>query len=92
MNTVISQALATGLPVISTRHSGIPDQVIEGKCGFLVDEGDYEALADKILFMMDHPEIWPQMGHFGRDHILKAYNQDNLIDKQISLYERVLNA
>ncbi|MDD5589693.1 MAG: glycosyltransferase [Candidatus Portnoybacteria bacterium] len=92
MNTIISQALATGLPVISTRHSGIPDQVIEGKCGFLVEEGDFEALADKIIYLMDHPELWPGMGRFGREHILKKYNQKDLIDKQISLYERVLNA
>ena len=66
MNTIISQALATGLPVITTRHSGLPDQVIDGKNGFLVDEGDFTSLAERIIYFMDHPgnlapneRLWP---------------------------------
>ncbi len=89
MNTIISQALATGMPVIATRHSGLPDQIIDGRNGFLVDEGDYEALAERILYFMEHGEIWPQFGSFGRLHVQDNYGADRLIDSQIQYYEEM---
>jgi len=45
---MVSDALALGLPVIATRHGGLPEQVIDGENGFVVDEGDYQALAERI--------------------------------------------
>lgn len=92
MNVIISQALATGLPVITTRHSGLPEQVQDGKSGFLVKEGDYEELASKIIFLIEHPELWIEMGKNGRGHILKNYNLDTIIDRQVSIYFDILNS
>lgn len=91
MTTSAIQALATGLPVIATRHSGFPDQIKEGKNGFLVAEGDYEALAEKILYMMDHPELWPQFGRFGRAYMMEHYDSSPLIEKQIAYYRNILS-
>jgi len=91
MTTAVAQALATGLPVITTRHSGLPDQVKDGKNGFLVDEGDYEALAEKILYYMDHPEAWGEFGRWGKDHVFKTYDSGELIDKQVDLYNKLIN-
>jgi len=69
----------------------MPDQGKDGKNGFLVEEGDYKELAEKILYYMNHPEIWPSFGKFGREHIMKNYNSKILIKKQIDLYYDVLN-
>lgn len=91
MTTSAIQALATGLSVIATRHSGFSDQIKDGKNGFLVDEGDYQALAEKILYMMDHPELWPQFGRFGREYMAAHYDSRPLIDKQISYYQKILS-
>jgi colanic acid/amylovoran biosynthesis glycosyltransferase len=90
MNTIITQALATGLPVITTYHSGLNDQVKEGKNGFLVKEGDYKALAQKILYFMDHPELWGDLSKFGRRHVESHYDSRELIDRQIENYHNVL--
>jgi colanic acid/amylovoran biosynthesis glycosyltransferase len=92
MNLVISQALATGLPVITTMHSGLPEQIIDGKNGYLVAEGDYEALAEKIIFFMDHSEKWPQFSSFGRKHVEINYNSNTLINMQIEYYKKVINS
>jgi glycosyltransferase involved in cell wall biosynthesis len=46
--TSIQEAIACGMVVISTRHAGIPEIVMEGQTGFLVDEGDEEAFAAMI--------------------------------------------
>ena len=91
MNVVISQALATGLPVITTRHSGLPEQVKDGLNGFLVNEGDYRALAERILYMIDHPELWGGFGRFGRRHVEKNYNSKILILRQIEIYKGLLD-
>lgn len=91
MTTSVIQALATGLPAIATRHSGFSDQIKEGKNGFLVEEGDWQALAEKILYLMDHPELWPEFGRFGRAHVLEHYDSEKLINKQIDFYYKILS-
>lgn len=91
MTTATMQALATGLPTIATRHSAFPDQIKEGKNGFLVNEGDYKALANKILYYIDHPEIWPGMSRFGREHVKKNYDCEALINKQINYYKDLIS-
>ena len=83
------QALATGLAVIATRHSAFPDQVIEGKNGYLVDEGDYRALAEKILLFMEQPQEWGRMSDYAREHVKKTYDSTVLIEKQIALYREL---
>jgi len=90
MNTVISQAEATGLPVIATKHSGFPEQVIENWNGFLVPEGDPEAIAAKIIYLVENPERWPELGRNARQHVLLNYDNKSLIDKQIDLYRRLI--
>ncbi|SRR6266446_7454304 len=92
MNTIISEALATGLPVITTRHSGLPEQVIDGKNGKVVPEGDFEALAKGIVFLVEHPEIWPELGRYGRAHAAEHYNSKTLIERQIGYYRTLASA
>lgn len=92
MNTVVTQALATGLPVITTRHSGLPEQVIDGENGFLVDEGDYQALAARIATVAADPTQLERMGERGRRHVETHYNANVLIDRQIAAYEQVVRA
>jgi glycosyltransferase involved in cell wall biosynthesis len=45
----IQEAMAHALPVISTRHAGIPEAVVEGETGLLIDEGDVDGMADAML-------------------------------------------
>lgn len=90
MNVLISEAMASGLPVITTRHSGLPEQVQDGVNGFLVPEGDYKALAEAIIKMIQHPELWSEFGRNGRKNVEENYNADILLDKQVQLYEELL--
>jgi glycosyltransferase involved in cell wall biosynthesis len=52
---VVSEALAQGLPVITTRNAGAADLVTEGRSGFVVPAGDIEALARAMQWCLDHP-------------------------------------
>jgi colanic acid/amylovoran biosynthesis glycosyltransferase len=86
----LMEALAMGLPVVATRHSGIPEVVEDGVSGILVPERDVEALAGAIAQMADHPERWPDFGRAGRDRILKQHDIDTLNDSLVSHYHRLL--
>jgi len=87
---VLMEAQACGLPVISTYHSGIPEVVEDGKSGFLVQEKDICAIAEKITYLIEHPDIWIEMGKAGREHINKYYNIKVLNKSLVKIYENCL--
>ncbi len=70
----IMEAMACGMPVISTRHSGIPELVEDGASGFLVPERDVEALAEKLRFLIERPELRRAFGARGRRIVEQQYN------------------
>ncbi len=86
---VLMEAMAMSLPVVSTQHSGIPELVEDGVSGFLVPERDWEALAEKINYLIQHPDIWVQMGKEGRLQVEKFYNIDLLNDRLIEIYQQL---
>jgi len=88
---VLQEAQAAGLPVVSTLHNGIPDGVINSKSGFLVPERDIDALAEKLEYLIKHPEVWPKMGQAGRKFVEKNYNINTLNNKLVEIYQKLLN-
>lgn len=87
----LKEAMATGLPVVSTRHSGIPELVEDGVSGLLVPERDAEALTDRLGYLLDHPERWADMGRAGRARIEAEYDIHELNRRLIELYREVLS-
>lgn len=76
----ILEASASGLPVVSTKHGGINEAVIDGISGYLVDEYDIPAMAAKMLKIASSTsEELEIMGKAGRNHIYVNYN----VDKQM---------
>jgi colanic acid/amylovoran biosynthesis glycosyltransferase len=61
----ILEAMGNGLPVVSTRHAGIPEAVIEGETGYLVAEGDSVEMADRILELAGDAGLRRKMGAAG---------------------------
>lgn len=88
---VIQEAQASGLPVISTLHNGIPEGILDGKSGFLVPERDVDALAEKLIYLIEHPEIWPEMGRAGRAYVEANYDINKLNDRLVEIYREFLD-
>jgi colanic acid/amylovoran biosynthesis glycosyltransferase len=63
--TVIMEAMATGLPVVSTNIGGIPEMVIENETGFLVSPGDTTAMANAIEKVINDNSLAARLGHSG---------------------------
>lgn len=57
----LKEAMAMGIPVVSTYHSGIPELIQDGISGFLAPESNSKILAEKIEFLIKHPEIWQKI-------------------------------
>jgi colanic acid/amylovoran biosynthesis glycosyltransferase len=89
VNTVVSQALACGVLVVTTRHSGLPEQVLDGVNGFVVEEGDWKGLAERLVYLAAHPELLPRMSRAGRSHVERNYNAAMLVERQIAAYQEV---
>jgi len=68
LSVVNLEAQAAGLPVVTTRHGGIPDAVTPASA-VMVEENDQEALIDALAALVDAPERWPAMGTAGRRHV-----------------------
>ncbi len=86
---VLKEAMATGMPVIGTRHGGIPELVEDGVSGFLVPERDTEALADRLLYLVTNPQVWPAMGEVGRAFVARHYDLNGLNDRLVEIYRDV---
>lgn len=69
----ILEAMAAGLPVISTSHSGISDVVKDGETGFLVNEGAVNLMAKKLEQTLGNTELRKNMGTKGREIIKSKY-------------------
>lgn len=75
----IMEAGASGVPVVATRHAGIPDAVIHGKTGYLVDERDVKSMAKYMDELLADYDTASQMGNNARDHIMKNFSQKDSI-------------
>ena len=76
----ILEAGAAGLPVVSTRHAGIMDAVVHSESGFLVDEGDIDAMSEYMHRLLVDNDLAARMGKRGREHIAANFSMDRSID------------
>jgi glycosyltransferase involved in cell wall biosynthesis len=83
---VVVEAAASGLPVVATRHSGIPEAVEDGKTGFLVAEGDSGALAAALAAAL---RAGPEMGRAARALAEERFDRVVLSARLERLYDGV---
>jgi colanic acid/amylovoran biosynthesis glycosyltransferase len=84
--TVLLEAQATGLPVVSTYHAGIPEIVGDGTTGHLVPERDVDALADAIEMIITDEDRSREMGQRGRDRIESTHAIEVVSRDLVDLY------
>jgi glycosyltransferase involved in cell wall biosynthesis len=84
------QAMACGLPVITTTNTGAADAVRDGRGGFIIPIRDVAALKEKILYLYEHPEIRQAMGAAARERVQTGFTWTDYGDLIMEHYRRVL--
>jgi len=84
---VLKEAMACGLPVVSTASGGIPELVDES-CGFLVPPRDAGAIAEALRLLGGQPELRHQMGLAGRERIVREFNLNRSTAMRAELFFR----
>ncbi len=87
----LMQALAVGLPVVSTSFGSIPDVVIHGETGLLAVPRDASSLAAQITRALEDDGLRQRLGANGRRLIETHYSLDMMLDRLESVYQRVLH-
>jgi colanic acid/amylovoran biosynthesis glycosyltransferase len=85
MGLTFVEASARGLPIVSTRHNGIPDVVLDGRTGYLVPEGDVDAMAQRIIELAENSSLWSTMGRAGRAHVEEGFSLDRQVARTVEV-------
>ncbi|HHS83304.1 MAG TPA: colanic acid biosynthesis glycosyltransferase WcaL, partial [Gammaproteobacteria bacterium] len=86
---VVKEAMAMGIPVVGTLHSGIPELVENGVSGYLAPERDSQMLAECLAKLIDQSDRWPEIGKAGRQKVELEFDMNKLNDKLVELYRSV---
>ena len=90
MAMVLAQAMASGLPVVATPNTGAGELITDGVEGFLVPARDPAAAAEKIEWLMLHPEERLAMGQRARERVCRGYSWSDYGDRAVANYEKIL--
>jgi colanic acid/amylovoran biosynthesis glycosyltransferase len=88
---VLMEAMGCGLPVVATKHSGIPELVVDGESGLLVEERNAEELANRIERLMLEPDLARALAAAGRRRVAEHFDaeqQDRALFAMIELLLR----
>lgn len=88
---VIMEGMAMGLPVVSTFHSGIPELVVDGVTGYLVEERNVEELVDRLEKLVVEPALWVEMGRAGRQAVEERFDIDRLNDRLEAVLQELVD-
>ena len=87
---VLVEASAFGVPVVSVRVGGIPEIVQDQKTGFLLDEGDIEGMAEKVILLAKNPELREQFGREAYRFASQKFDLNSQIKKLEEFYDQLI--
>ena len=84
--------MSTGLPVLGSRVSAIPEVVLEGETGLLVPPGDPAALAEGMERLIMEPALRESLQAAGPGMVRERFSLDRMVNETLAIYEELLNA
>jgi colanic acid/amylovoran biosynthesis glycosyltransferase len=86
---VVVEGAASGIPVVATRHSGIPEAVEDGETGFLLREGDRAGLAARITTLLESADLRREMGFAARALAVERFDRARQAERLEAIYDEV---
>lgn len=85
---VFLEAMAFGKPVIGGNYGGTPDIIVDGETGFLVEYGDVDALADRLIRLLQDEKLRKRMGEAARRHVEENYTFEHFRKRLLELFTK----
>ncbi|MBK9125766.1 MAG: glycosyltransferase [Chloroflexi bacterium] len=89
---VLADMAATGIPIVSSDHSDIPELIKDGQTGLLAAEGDIDSIVEKLTWIVEHPSRWEGMTQKGRKHIESEFDRVTQAMRLESIYDEIISA
>jgi glycosyltransferase involved in cell wall biosynthesis len=83
---MIAEAMSFSKPVVANRVGGIPELVDNGETGFLVNRGDVQQAAERVLSLLDDEELRRRLGHAGRQKTEARFNLQTNVAELLKVY------
>jgi glycosyltransferase involved in cell wall biosynthesis len=74
MPLAMMEAMACGLPIVGTRVGGVPDLILHGESGYLVDRADINAISSAVRGLLQEPELRERMGAVSRERAVRQFS------------------
>ena len=87
---VLLEAMLAGLPVVATRVSAVPETVVDGETGLLVEAGDHAGLAAHLEALLTDEAQAAALGEAGRRRALTEFSVARMADRTVALYDEVV--
>lgn len=87
----ITEYMILKKPVIASNGGGTPELIIDNITGYLIEPDDSNALASKILFLINHPKVAKEMGKRGKERILTEFNLEKMINNYEKLFYEMID-
>ena len=88
--TTILEALSCGLPVVATAVDGIPEQIEDGRCGYLVPPGDADAMAERVVQILSSDALRISLSLSAADRVAQFYTMERQVQTYLEWYEEIL--
>lgn len=83
----VLEASAAGIPVVSTRHAGIPDVIMHNQTGLLCEEHDVDEMSANILLLLENTDLAKKLGRAGKENIQSHFSLERHIQKLQDILE-----
>jgi glycosyltransferase involved in cell wall biosynthesis len=88
---VVLEAMAAGLPVISTQEGAIPEIVDDGVNGFIVEKNNHKDLAAKMEYLITHPESSKKIGTAGKNKFERLYTIERFHRNLVKIFDEIVS-
>lgn len=92
LGLTLLEAMASGTPVIASNVGGLPEVVVDGATGFIVEPGDVETLRERLELLLGDDLLARQMGDNARAHVEEKFTWDRSAERCLAVYEGLIGA
>jgi N-acetyl-alpha-D-glucosaminyl L-malate synthase BshA len=86
------EAMACGIPVISSSVGGLPELIVQNETGFIAEFGDVDRMAKYTVDLLTNEKKYKSFSKNSRDRAVNTFDKKLILPKYVSYYEKILNS